>query len=116
MISAARARWLTDACLMPKHGRKSSARGRVAAVDHEGLDLAGAVAAEGGGGLVFGRLEAGDALLEGREFDHHEAMEFFRTFHDLKASAARQHLGAVFGEDRRQRIGVFLVFDRIEER
>jgi hypothetical protein len=39
-------------------------RGRVAALDDEGLDLAGAIAAEGGGRLVFGRGEAGDALLE----------------------------------------------------
>src|SRR5438270_301051 len=89
----------------------TSARGCVAAVDHEGLDLTGAVAAEGGGRLIFGRREAGDALLESRELDHHEAMEFFRPLHDLKAPAPRQHLAAVFDEDRRQRIGVFLVFD-----
>src|SRR5271165_2782908 len=86
---------------------------RVAAFDHDGLDLAPAVAAEGRGALVFGRGEAGDALLEGREFDHHEAVEFCRPFQDLIATAAREHLAAELGDDSRHEIGVLLVFDRI---
>src|SRR3954454_9492621 len=89
----------------------TSARGCVAAVDHEGLDLAGAVAAEGGGRLVFGRREAGDALLETGEFDHDEAVEFVRSFDDLKTPAPGQILAVVFGENRRQGISLFLVFD-----
>src|SRR6185437_16175352 len=86
----------------------------VAAVDDDVLDLAGAVAAEGCGRLVLGRVEAGDRLLEGRKLDHHVAGEFLRTFHDLKTPAARQHLAAVLVEDRPQRVGVLLVFDRID--
>jgi hypothetical protein len=48
---------------------------RLAGVDHDGLDLARARAAEGRGGVVFGRGEAGDALLEGRKFDDNEAVK-----------------------------------------
>ena len=40
---------------------------RVAALDDDVLDNAAAVAAEAGGFLILGRLEAGDALLQGRE-------------------------------------------------
>jgi hypothetical protein len=87
---------------------------RIAAIDHDRLHLAGAVgAAEGGGFVVFVGLEAGDALLEGRKFDHDEALEFLRPLHDLIAAATRQNLAAVFGDDGRHEIGVFLVFDRI---
>src|SRR5262249_46404600 len=86
---------------------------RIAAVDHDGLDLARAVAAERRGAVVFGRGEAGDALLEGRELDHHEAVEFGRPFHYLIAAAAREHLAAELGDDGRHQVGVLLVFDRI---
>src|SRR6516164_10147598 len=86
---------------------------QIAAFDHDGLDLARAVAAEGRGAVVFGRGEAGDALLEGRELDHHEAMEFCRPFHDLIAAAAGEHLAAELGDDLRYEVGVLLVFDRI---
>ena len=77
------------------------------------LHLARTVAAEGGGGIVFGRAEAGDALLQAREFDDDEAVEFVRTFHDHVTAAAGQNLAAVFGDDRRHQIGVFLISDRI---
>src|SRR6516164_3294568 len=86
---------------------------RIAAFDHDGLDLARAVAAEGRGAVVFGRGEAGDALLEGRKLDHHEALELGRSFHDLIAAAARKHLAAELGDDGRHEIGVLLVFDGI---
>jgi hypothetical protein len=86
---------------------------RVAAFDHDGLDLARAVAAEGRGAVVFGRGEAGDALLEGREFDHHEAVEFCRPFQDLIATAAREHLAAKLGDDSRHEVSVLLVFDPV---
>src|SRR5215469_7560392 len=86
---------------------------RIAAFDHDGLDLARAVAAEGRGAVVFGRGEAGDALFEGRELDHHEAVEFCWPFHDLIAAAAGEHLAAELGDDPRHEVGVFLVFDRI---
>src|SRR6516162_2643350 len=86
---------------------------RIAAFDHDGLDLTRAVAAEGRGAVVFGRGEAGDALLEGRELDHHEAVEFCRPFHDLIATAAREHLAAELGNDGRHEVRVLLVFDRI---
>jgi hypothetical protein len=33
-------------------------------------------------------LEARDALLKGREFDHHEPVKLVRTFHNLKPPAA----------------------------
>src|SRR6516165_7426798 len=86
---------------------------RIAAFDHDGLDRARAVAAEGRGAVVFGRGEAGDALLEGRKLDHHEALELGRSFHDLIAAAARKHLAAELGDDGRHEIGVLLVFDGI---
>ena len=86
---------------------------RIAGFDHDGLDLTRAVAAEGRGAVVFGRGEAGDALLEGRELDHHEAVEFCRPFHDLIATAAREHLAAELGNDGRHEVRVLLVFDRI---
>ena len=56
-----------------------SPRRRVAGIQYDGLYLAGAAAAESRGLVVFRRGEAGHALLEGRKFDHHEAVEFLRS-------------------------------------
>src|SRR6266446_5173946 len=96
----------------PARGRHAASC-RIAAIDHDGLDLAGTAAAEGGGPVVVLRGEAGHALLEGRKLDHHEAMEFARPLHDPVAAAPRQDLAAVFGDDARHEISVFLVVDRI---
>src|SRR5712691_417280 len=63
--------------------------------------------------LVFGRVEALDAFLEGRELDHDEAGELFRALEDPVAPAAGKYFGAVLGEDRRHAVGVFLVLDGI---
>src|SRR5882762_8521335 len=62
---------------------------------------------------VLLRVEAGDALLEGRELDDDEAVESLRAFESLIAPAAREHLRAVFREDRGHAVRVFLVFDGI---
>src|SRR6516164_1425160 len=77
---------------------------RVAAFDHDDLDLAGAVSAEGRGAVVFGRGEAGDPLLEGRELDHHEAVEFGRPFHYLISSAIGVSIDDELDDDPRHEI------------
>src|SRR5262249_45251479 len=79
---------------------------RVAAFDHDGLDLARAVAAEGRGAVVFGRGEAGDALLEGRELDHHETLELGRSFHDLITAAPPAHLTTPLPHNTRHEVVV----------
>ena len=43
---------------------------------------------------VFGRFVAADRLLEARELDDDEAVEFLRTLEDLELAAARQDLAA----------------------
>src|SRR5262249_35448421 len=85
----------------------------VAGFDNNSFDFARAAAAEGRGTVVFGRGEAGDALLEGGKLDHHEAVELGRPFHDLAAAAARKHFAAELGDDTRHEVGVFLVLGRI---
>src|SRR6266853_797964 len=70
-------------------------------------------AAEGRGLFVFLRVEARDALLERRELDDDEAVEFLRAFEGLVAPAAREHLRAVFREDRGHALRVLFVFDGI---
>src|SRR6185437_16706162 len=82
---------------------------------HDGLDLAGAAAAEGGSLVIFARGEAGDALFEARELDHHEALEFVRPLHDLETAAAGQDLAAIAGEDGGNAIGIFLIGDGIDD-
>ena len=77
------------------------AKGRLNALDHDGFDLTGSTAPERGGFIVFRRSEAGDALLEGRKFDHDEPMEFVRPLHDLETSAARQNLAAELRDNGR---------------
>src|SRR6478609_5648683 len=85
----------------------------IAAFNDDSLDLAGTLAAKGGSTVVFRRGEAGDALLEGRKLNHHEALELVGAFHDLIAAAARHHLAAELGDDTRHEVGVLLVFDGI---
>jgi hypothetical protein len=63
--------------MLPALGR------RVAAVDCDELDFTGPAPAERSSLFIFRGLEALDALLEGREFDHHKTIELVRTFHDL---------------------------------
>src|SRR6266853_4143234 len=62
---------------------------------------------------VLLRVEARDALLEARELDDDEAVEFLLSFESLVAAAAREHLRAVLREDRRHAVRVFPVFHRI---
>src|SRR3979490_36665 len=83
-------------------------------LDHHQLVLTRLVlAAEAGGLLVFLGVEAGDALLEGRELDDDEAVESLRAFEGLIAPAAREHLRAVLREDRGHAVRVLLVFHGI---
>jgi len=63
--------------------------------------------------VVQPAVEAGDALLESRKLDHDEAVEFLGALEYPVAPAAREHLRAVFREDRRHAVGVFLVLDGI---
>src|SRR5262245_21740302 len=91
----------------------ASSFGRIAAVDHDGLDLAGAATPERRRLVVFVGGEAGHALLKGGKLDDDETVELVRPFHDLVAAAARQDLAAVPGDDRWHQVGVFLVRDRI---
>src|SRR6266850_2300695 len=70
-------------------------------------------AAKACGVLVLLRVEAGDALLERRELDDDEAIEFLRPFEGLVAPAAREHLRSVLREDRGHAVRVLLVFHRI---
>ena len=58
--------------------------------------------------------KAGDPLLEGRKFDHDEALELVRSFHNLKTSAACQHLAAVLGDDAGDKVGVLFVDDGVD--
>src|SRR5580658_3820098 len=90
---------------------KRALSGRFAAFDHDGLDLAGAAPAEGRRFVVFLRRETGDALLQRRKLDDDEALKLVRAFHDLEFTAARQNLAAIFGDDGRYAIGIFLVLD-----
>src|SRR5687767_4643464 len=83
-------------------------RGVSALDDHE-LDDAAGGAAEARGFLIFRRLEARDALLQGGELDHDEAVERLRAFHDLILATASEHRAAVLLHDGRDPIGVPLV-------
>src|SRR5882762_85528 len=70
----------------------ASLRRAFARLDHHQLVLARLVpAAEPGGLFVFLGVEAGDALLEGRELDDDEAVESLRAFEGLITPAAREH-------------------------
>src|SRR6476660_1885060 len=78
------------------------------ALDDDDLQLARAVLLAVCRGLkVFGRLVAADRLLEAREIDDDEAVEFFRALEDLALAAARQELAAEFPDDRRARSAYF---------
>src|SRR6266571_3303993 len=83
-------------------------------LDHHQLVLPRLVpAAKRRGFLVFPGVEEGDALLEGRELDDDEAVEFLRAFEGLVAPAAREHFRAVLHEDRRHAVRVLPVFHGI---
>ena len=65
------------------------------ALDDDDLQLARAVLLAVRRGLkVLGRFVAGDRLLEARELDDDEAVEFLRALEDLELAAARQDLAA----------------------
>src|SRR5882672_7423510 len=88
--------------------------GAFSRLDHHQLVLARLVpAAKFSRFPVLLRVEAGDALLEGRELDDDEAVESLRTFESLIARAAREHLRAVLREDRGYAVRVLLVFHGI---
>src|SRR6266478_4674157 len=92
----------------------ASLRRAFSRLDHHQLVFPRLVpAAERGGLPVLLRVEAGDALLESRELDDDEAVEFLRAFEDLVAPAAREHLRAVLREDRGHAVGVLSVFHGI---
>ena len=57
---------------------------------------------------VLGRVVAADRLLETREFDDDEAVEFLRAPKDLELAAARQELAAELLEDAWYQVGVLL--------
>src|SRR5205807_3368734 len=73
-----------------------------------------ALAPEGCRCVIFGRREAGYALLEGRKLDDDKAVEFLGTLHDLEPPTARQHLAAIASDNVRHQIRVLLVLDRID--
>src|SRR5215472_15352730 len=80
------------------------------ALDDDDLQLARAVLLAVRRGLkVLRRFVAGDRLLEARELDDDEAVEFLRAFEDLELAAARQDLAAELLQDARYQVGVLLV-------
>jgi hypothetical protein len=83
--------------------------------DHDRLDLAGTAPPEGSRCIIFWRPKTGDPLREGRKFDHDKSVKFIWAFHDLKTPAASEHLAAVLRENRGKRVGVFLIFDGIDD-
>src|SRR5262249_16254284 len=58
---------------------------------------------------VLARFVAGDRLLEGRELDDDEAVEFLRALEDLELAAARQELAAELLEDAGCQVSGLLV-------
>src|SRR5262245_49225677 len=80
------------------------------ALDDDDLQLARAVLLAVRRSLkVLGRFAAGDRLLEARELDDDEAVEFLRALEDLELAAARQDLAAELLEDAWYQVGVLLV-------
>src|SRR5262245_14966423 len=80
------------------------------ALDDDDLQLARAVLLAVRRGLeVLGRFVAGDRLLEARELDDDEAVEFLRALEDLELAAARQDFAAELLEDAWYQVGVLLV-------
>src|SRR5882724_11548365 len=80
------------------------------ALDDDDLQLARAALLAVRRGLkVLGRFVAGDRLLEARELDDDEAVEFLRALKDLELAAARQELAAELLEDAWYQVGVLLV-------
>src|ERR1700719_1627567 len=84
------------------------------ALDDDDLQLARAILFAVRRGLeVLGRFVAGDRLLEARELDDDEAVEFLWALEDLVLAAARQDLAAEFLKDAWYQVGVLLVLIRI---
>src|SRR5258705_12655143 len=80
------------------------------ALDDGDLQLARAVLLAVRRGLeVLGRFVAGDRLLEARELDDDEALEFLRALEDLELAAAGQKPAAELWEDAWHQLGVLLV-------
>src|SRR5262249_8019435 len=78
--------------------------------DDDDLQLARAVLLAVRRGLkVLGRFVAGDRLLEPRELDDDEAVEFLRALKDLELAAVRQKLAAESPDDRRCQISALFV-------
>src|SRR6267378_8682724 len=101
---------------MRAHSRDSTRLHRFAfsRLDHHQLVLSRLVPAAKRRRLpVLLRIEAGDALLEGRELDDDEAVESLLAFESLIAPAAREHLRAVLREYRGHAVRVLLVFHGI---
>src|SRR5712692_1956962 len=74
-------RWGGAVCIATPLLRRAFSR-----LDHHQLVFPRLVPAADRGGLpVLLRVEAGDALLESRELDDDEAVEFLRAFEDLVA-------------------------------
>src|SRR5882762_7871158 len=97
-----------------KFNDDASLRRAFSRLDHHQLILPSLVPAAKRRRLpVLLRVEAGDALLEGRELDDDVAVEPLRALEDLIAPAAREHLRAVLREDRGHAVRVLLVFHRI---
>src|SRR5258706_10720404 len=89
-------RWGAAVCIATPSLRRAFSR-----LDHDQLVFPRVVLAPEGCGIpILLRVEAGDALLEGRELDDDEAVEFLGAFEGLVTPAARQHLRAVLVEDR----------------
>ena len=79
------------------------------AFDDDDLQFARAVVLAVRRGIeVLGRFVAGDRLLEARELDDDEAVEFLRAPKDLELAAARQELAAELLEDAWYQVGVLL--------
>src|SRR5712691_7165041 len=97
-----------------KFNGDASLRRAFSGLDHHQLVFPRLVPAAKRRGLpVLLRVEARDALLEGRELDDDEAVESLRAFENLIAPAAREHLRAVLREDRGHAVRVLLVFHGI---
>ena len=89
--------------------------GGVSALDHHVLDDAAAGTSECRRCLILRGFEAGDALHEGGELDHDEAMEVVRSFVDVIPAAARQDPAAVLGDDWRHEVRALLVLHGIRD-
>src|SRR6202048_46236 len=105
---------MRSSCCSTSSPRSQACRWVSDALDDDDLQLARAVLLAVRRGLkVLGRFVAGDRLLEARELDDDEAVEFLRALEDLELAAARQDLAAELLEDAWYQVGVLLVLIRI---